>query len=465
MRSVVRAADPASAPATCTPTSAARKIPRPLYLDSRLDLADLSAGNREILQTLALEASTVLENARLLEQERARQRLEDELRIARDLQQSLLPSHLPTTGWFRVVGSSVPTHHVGGDYLDAAPAAGGDWWTMVVADVSGKGIGSALMASLLQGAFLHAPIDEASIRAMLGRINTYLYERTAGEKYATVFYAALHKSGRLLWSNAAHCPPVMISADGTMESLPATSMAVGMLDFTTFAVREKQLSPERASSFSAMATRMPRNPQGDLRSVAHQQRVEGLGGIRSRAVARLAVGGARRFTAGAAQPDDMTLVVSEYQQNRSCPMSKPTLAAELMAEFLGTLVLMLFGTGVVAMVVLFGKGVPAEVVNGGYTNITLGWGLGVVMGILVAGKISGAHLNPAVTVTLAAFRGFPEQSVALQRGAGGGRIRRRGYRIRKLSPGVCAIRSGPGEDGGYLHHVPWLSGIADAGIH
>jgi glycerol uptake facilitator protein len=92
-------------------------------------------------------------------------------------------------------------------------------------------------------------------------------------------------------------------------------------------------------------------------------------------------------------------------------MSKPTLAAELMAEFLGTLVLMLFGTGVVAMVVLFGKGVPAEVVNGGYTNITLGWGLGVMMGILVAGKISGAHLNPAVTVTLAAFRGFPWSKV------------------------------------------------------
>jgi glycerol uptake facilitator protein len=92
-------------------------------------------------------------------------------------------------------------------------------------------------------------------------------------------------------------------------------------------------------------------------------------------------------------------------------MPKPTLAAELMAEFLGTLVLILFGTGVVAMVVLFGKGVPAEVVNGGYTNITLGWGLGVVMGILVAGKISGAHLNPAVTVTLAAFRGFPWSKV------------------------------------------------------
>jgi glycerol uptake facilitator protein len=80
---------------------------------------------------------------------------------------------------------------------------------------------------------------------------------------------------------------------------------------------------------------------------------------------------------------------------------------ELIAEFAGTFVLILFGAGVVAMVVLFGTGVPGEVVHGGFTNITLGWGLGVTMGCYVAGRISGAHLNPAVTIALAAFRKFP----------------------------------------------------------
>ena len=89
----------------------------------------------------------------------------------------------------------------------------------------------------------------------------------------------------------------------------------------------------------------------------------------------------------------------------------PGLAAELMAEFLGTFVLILFGNGVVAMVVLFGTGVPGEVVHGGYTNITLAWGLGVTMGVYIAGRITGAHLNPAVTVTLAVFRGFPWKKV------------------------------------------------------
>ena len=92
-------------------------------------------------------------------------------------------------------------------------------------------------------------------------------------------------------------------------------------------------------------------------------------------------------------------------------MKRTSLSGELLAEFLGTMVLILFGAGVVAMVVLFSTGVPGEVVKGGYTNITLGWGLGVVMGIYVAGGVSGAHLNPAVTLALAVFRGFPWRKV------------------------------------------------------
>jgi len=90
---------------------------------------------------------------------------------------------------------------------------------------------------------------------------------------------------------------------------------------------------------------------------------------------------------------------------------KFSLLAELIAEFLGTFVLIMLGTGVVAMVVLFPTTTPGEVIHGGFTNITLGWGLGVTMGIYVAGKISGAHLNPAVTLALAIFRGFPWKKV------------------------------------------------------
>lgn len=82
-----------------------------------------------------------------------------------------------------------------------------------------------------------------------------------------------------------------------------------------------------------------------------------------------------------------------------------SLGSELLAEFLGTLVLITFGTGVVAQVVL-GKGGFGDTLS-----INLGWGLAVVMAVYVAAGVSGAHLNPAVTLALAVHRGFPWRKV------------------------------------------------------
>jgi len=92
-------------------------------------------------------------------------------------------------------------------------------------------------------------------------------------------------------------------------------------------------------------------------------------------------------------------------------MEERPLIAEVLAELIGTMILIVFGCGVNAMVTLFSGSVPG-VANGGYTNITLGWGLAVMFGVYASYRISGAHLNPAVTLALALFRGFPWIKVA-----------------------------------------------------
>jgi serine phosphatase RsbU (regulator of sigma subunit) len=213
-----------------------------IYMDSRATPADLSSGNRELLQTLAVEASTILENARLIEEERGKIRMEDELKLAREIQQGLQPSSMPQSGWFRAAGSSSPSTQVGGDYFDVrqnSPAS----WTAVVADVSGKGVGSALLASLLQGTFLMASGDPAHIAPRMARLNQFLLERTRGEKYATVFYCILDVSGLLSYSNAGHCAPFLVSPDGRLRTLNTTSMPVGMLEDAPFQMLQRELAP------------------------------------------------------------------------------------------------------------------------------------------------------------------------------------------------------------------------------
>jgi serine phosphatase RsbU (regulator of sigma subunit) len=213
-----------------------------LYLDSRNITADLSGGNRELVQTLAIEASTVLENARLLQEERLKQKMEEELNVAREIQQNLLPRSLPSTGWFHACGSSVASHQVGGDYYDVLPISA-DCWAVIVADVSGKGVSSALLASLLQGAFLAASDDAAHLEGVLRRINLFLSSRPEAEKYATVFCALVRRNGDSIYINAGHCAPIIVRRSGQIETLDPTTFPVGLIEGADFQRAAVRLEP------------------------------------------------------------------------------------------------------------------------------------------------------------------------------------------------------------------------------
>jgi serine phosphatase RsbU (regulator of sigma subunit) len=283
-----------------------------LYMDSREQMADMSGGNRELLQSLAIEASTVLENARLLEQERAKQRLEQELAIARDIQQNLLPRTLPTAGWFRVAGASIPTHEVGGDYYDVIEVPP-DCWSLVVADVSGKGVSSALLASLLQGAFLTGTEDPAAIATLFHRLNRYLYERTQGEKYATLFYGVVNIFGAMHWINAAHCAPIVLKRDGRMESLMATGMPVGMLDIAEYEVRTTQMEPGDRLVVYSDGLSEAQNTAGQFFDLQRIKAVLQAGAaVDAPTLHAGMLRAVQNFIGAMPQRDDMTLVVAEY---------------------------------------------------------------------------------------------------------------------------------------------------------
>lgn len=284
-----------------------------LYMDSRVAAADLSAGNREILQTLALEASTILENARLLEEERAKQRLEEELNIARSIQSGLLPSELPAQGWFRAVGSSIASRQVGGDYFDVRQASP-DRYAFMIADVSGKGVSAALLAALLQGAFVFASEGNLPIDEMMSRVNRFLIERARGEKYATVVYCTLNRAGELCWSNAGHPQPVVVHADGRLERLESTGMPIGMLDIAMYEVKTIQLQPGDKLVLFSDGLSEATNARGEFfEKRALQEFLCAHAGIGCAELHAQLSEAAEDFSEGTEQQDDITMLVVEYQ--------------------------------------------------------------------------------------------------------------------------------------------------------
>jgi serine phosphatase RsbU (regulator of sigma subunit) len=296
---------------TCMMTSKSDTV-GVIYLDSRQTAVDLSSGNRELLQTLALEASTVLENARLLEEERIKQRMEEELSIAREIQSSLLPRQLPSTGWFRAAGSSIPSYAVGGDCFDVRQT-GPDTWSAVVTDVSGKGVSSALLAALLQGSFLTGSADPSDIGMTMSRINQFLYERTEGEKYATVFYCVLHETGRLMWSNAGHVTPFLLRRSGEIATLDTTGMPLGMLDIASFGVETVHLEPgDKIVAFSDGLTEAQDLKGNFFEPRRLKELVCRFAGAPASDLHFALMEQIQEFTGSAVQSDDITALVLEY---------------------------------------------------------------------------------------------------------------------------------------------------------
>ncbi len=282
-----------------------------LYLDSRRPAA-FSKLDRQILDALAVEAASILDNARLVERERQRQRLEQELSIAREIQQALLPRGFRDFPHLAISGVNTPCHAVGGDYFDVFPMSD-DRTAFVIADVAGKGIGAALLTTMLQGALTGMTLGADPAR-VFQHINDFLCQHADVGRYATMFFGMLDLHGNLDYLNAGHPSPLLLRRGVVSEIFTEGSFPVGLIPEAQYVAVRVTLEPgDTLVLFSDGVTEA-----ADLeeRMYGVPRLSEALAGQHDAPLDQLqkrVVDSVENFARGASQADDITLLFIRYR--------------------------------------------------------------------------------------------------------------------------------------------------------
>ena len=166
-----------------------------------------------LLSIVAAQSAQIVENARLYEEEQKLFKLQEETRLAREIQIKLLPKTDPEMQEYDIAGKSIPALSVGGDYYDFIPAETNKL-ALCLGDISGKGIPAALLMANLQATVRAQALIGSSPRECVNRSNVLLYRSTDTDKFATLFYGILDiKNNEMCYANAGHNPPVFIKKE------------------------------------------------------------------------------------------------------------------------------------------------------------------------------------------------------------------------------------------------------------
>jgi serine phosphatase RsbU (regulator of sigma subunit) len=284
-----------------------------LYLDSHQPSSAFSDMDRAVLGNLAREAATVIENARLFSDARAKARLDHEIEIASQIQRQLAPASFPQLDYVSITASTLACFSVGGDCLNVVELEGGRLG-FFIADVSGKGISAALLATLLQGVLdttiaLNLPLAEAA-----QMVNRYLCKRSSDERYATLFYGVLAMDGEFEFVNCGHVSPMIRRSSGSVDDLTEGNMPVGMFAEAEFSCARARL---KSGDFLVVYTdgvSEAANPKGDFYGEERLRDVlQGFAGDSVEELAESIQRSLSAFISGAAQSDDVTLLVARYR--------------------------------------------------------------------------------------------------------------------------------------------------------
>lgn len=235
-----------------------------IVLGSRIHLRRFSEQDMELLVAFASVAALRIRNLSLAEEAARRRELEKELAIARHIQLALLPESLPDIPGYAVFATNDASRAVSGDFYEFQQRDESDEQIIVIADVSGKGIGASLLAasfdSLLMGPIeVNYPPD-----VICSRVSRRLYAKTPPERYVTAFLLALDPaSGRISYTNAGHNAGLLVRADGAIQRLDATGMPIGLMPFAEYEKAEVTLAPGDLIVLYTDGLTEAANPDGD----------------------------------------------------------------------------------------------------------------------------------------------------------------------------------------------------------
>lgn len=313
------------------PLESSSKILGAIYVDS------IGASNRfkkahlDLLTTIGKQAGVAVERAFLFKQFLEKEKLQQSLRIAQDIQKSLLPSGVPEEFEYDLVGWNLTCDEVGGDYYDLFPLADKKWG-LTIGDVTGHGVGAALLMATAR-AFLKALAWKArDITSMMNELNILLEQDMEDDKFMTLFYAVLDPENMILrYANAGHDAPLIYRASlQEFETLESTGIPLGMMEDFEYEEGEPiQIQTGDILVLSTDGITESMNPEGEQFGIERFTEVIRQSSQKSaNQIIRDCYDTLQKFCRGTPQRDDLTLVVVKFDRR----LKKET-AANVMIQY------------------------------------------------------------------------------------------------------------------------------------
>ena len=283
-----------------------------LYLDSRERGALRSQSSRAALETLSTEAAVAIENARLYREALERAKLDQELKVAAAIQQSLLPAANRSGSFFSIAGLSVPCRSVGGDFYDYVDLPSGQFG-FILGDVAGKGAPAALLASAVLGMFGAEATYQCGAAPLVSRLNGGLFRRGIESRFLTAFYGMLSADGSLTYSNAGHNAPLLVSKSG-VRRLDTGGLVLGLFEQATWEEETVKLHPgDIVIAFSDGVSEALNEAGEEYTDQRLIEAVQDHEGAPPQDLLKGLVADVRRFCGAATATDDVTIVVVRYE--------------------------------------------------------------------------------------------------------------------------------------------------------